>query len=58
VTAVDSLILFQTAGMNFVLNFNSPFIAIFLSSRHHCKYDWLEWLAAAAPGTNLEYWQS
>jgi len=29
VTAVDSLILFQTAGTNFVLNFNSSFTVIF-----------------------------
>jgi len=29
VTAVDILLLFRMAGMNFVLNFNSSFIAVF-----------------------------
>ena len=49
VTAVDALILFQTAGTNFILNFNSSFIAIFykvaaatanMTDLSQYEYDW------------------
>ena len=58
VSAVDSLVLFQTSGTNFVLNFNSAFTVIpkvaaataNMTDWSRCEYDWRRRIGGGGSG--------